>query len=373
MGKRESAMENMVREVTSDFYYGKRILVTGHTGFKGTWLCRMLIDFGAEVTGYSLSFPTAEGEKIFRSVVKEDVASIEGDIRDLSSLEKAFHIARPEIVLHLAAQPIVLDSYLRPVETYEVNVMGTVNLMECVRRSDTVQSVVNVTTDKVYENHEWVWGYRETDLLNGYDPYANSKSCSELVTHCYEKSFFAERGIAVSTMRAGNVIGGGDFSPHRILPDCVRAAMAGASVEVRNPRAIRPYQHVLDPLYAYLMVAQAQYTDSAFSDCYNVGPNETDTVTTGELAGLFCTAWGEGMCWHSGNMSGLHESQVLRLDCSKLKSVFGWKPRWQIEEAVKRTVEWSKVYRNGEDIRENMSSQIRSFMGGKNGQQAGTA
>ncbi len=361
-------MENMVKKVTSQFYDGRRILVTGHTGFKGTWLCRMLTDLGAEVTGYSLPSPTAEGEKVFRAVVKEDIQSIEGDIRDLSSLEKAFRSARPEIVLHLAAQPIVLESYRRPVETYEVNVMGTVNLMECVRRSKTVKSVVNVTTDKVYENREWAWGYRETDRLDGYDPYANSKSCSELVTHCYERSFFAEQGIAVSTMRAGNVIGGGDFSPHRILPDCVRAAMMGKQIEVRNPHAVRPYQHVLDPLYAYLMVTQAQYEDATFAGCYNVGPNESDAVTTGELADFFCAAWGEGVSWYSGNTTGFHESQLLRLDCSKLKSVFGWKPTWQIEEAVQQTVEWSKAYRNGEDIRESMSSQIRSFMGEEDGQ-----
>lgn len=366
-------MENMVKKVTPKFYDGKRILVTGHTGFKGTWLCRMLADFGTEVTGYSLPSPTAEGDKVFRAVVKEDIHSIEGDIRNLDLLEKTFRTARPEIVLHLAAQPIVLESYRHPVETYDVNVMGTVNLMECVRRSETVKSVVNVTTDKVYENREWAWGYRETDSLDGYDPYANSKSCSELVTRCYMRSFFAKQGIAVSTMRAGNVIGGGDFSPHRILPDCVRAAIAGKIVEVRNPQAIRPYQHVLDPLYAYLMVAQAQYEDAAYSDCYNVGPNEYDAVTTGTLADLFCSAWGEGLSWHSGNMTDFHESQLLRLDCSKLKSVFGWQPRWKIEEAVQRTVEWSKAYMNGEDIRENMSAQIRSFMGGTDGQQTGTA
>ena len=366
-------MENMVKKVTPKFYDGKRILVTGHTGFKGTWLCRMLADFGTEVTGYSLPSPTAEGDKVFRAVVKEDIHSIEGDIRNLDLLEKTFRTARPEIVLHLAAQPIVLESYRHPVETYDVNVMGTVNLMECVRRSETVKSVVNVTTDKVYENREWAWGYRETDPLDGYDPYANSKSCSELVTHCYERSFFAEQGVAVSTMRAGNVIGGGDFSPHRILPDCVRAVMKKKEIEVRNPYAIRPYQHVLDPLYAYLMVAQAQYEDAAFSGCYNVGPNESDTMTTGMLADLFCAAWGEGLSWHSGNMTGPHESQLLRLDCSKLKSVFGWQPRWKIEEAVQRTVEWSKAYMNGEDIRENMSAQIRSFMGGTDGQQTGTA
>ena len=348
--------------VNPEFYRGRKVFVTGHTGFKGTWLCRMLVDMGAEVIGYALSSPTEEGAKVFRSVIGKEIVSIDGDVRDLGTLSQAFKEAKPEIVLHLAAQPIVIESYRHPVETYEVNIMGTVNIMECIRHSETVKSVVNVTTDKVYDNKEWVWGYRETDSLDGYDPYANSKSCSELVTHCYKRSFFEEQGIAVSTVRAGNVIGGGDFAPHRILADCVRAAIAGEAIEVRNPQAVRPYQHVLEPLYAYIMVAEAQYKNSSLAGWYNVGPDETDTVTTGELAAIFCNEWGEGMTWHGCSMSGPHEASLLKLDCSKLKSVFGWRPRWHIRDAVRNTVEWSKAYAADGDIREKMSLQIQDFL-----------
>lgn len=359
MGKRKCAVEGMV---SPEFFQGKRILITGHTGFKGTWLCRMLADFGADVTGYALLSPTKEGAKVFRSVIGEDILSVEGDIRDIHRLKQVFMQEKPEIVFHLAAQPIVVESYSHPLETYEVNVMGTVNLMECVRVSGTVKSVVNVTTDKVYENKEWVWGYRETDTLNGYDPYSNSKSCSELVTHCYAQSFFTKQEIAVSTLRAGNVIGGGDFSPYRILPDCVRAAITGNDIEVRNPEAVRPYQHVLEPLYAYLMVAQAQWYDNSYSGCYNVGPDERDAVTTGILADIFCELWNEGQQWRTNGTNGPHEANLLRLDCSKLKTVFGWEPRWGIRKAVQSAVEWYKVYVKNGDIREKMSLQIQDFL-----------
>ena len=350
--------------VSPEFYKGKRVLVTGHTGFKGTWLCRLLADMGAKVIGYALSSPTEEGEIVFQAVVGKEIVSIKGDIRNVETLARTFQRHSPEIVLHLAAQPIVLEGYNHPLETYEINVMGTVNLMECIRNSSTVKSVVNVTTDKVYANKEWVWGYRENDALDGYDPYANSKSCSELVTHCYSRSFFKDQGIAVSTVRAGNVIGGGDFAPHRILPDCVRAARDGRVIEIRNPNAIRPYQHVLEPLYVYLMVAQAQYLDYSLAGWYNVGPDEEDTVDTGTLANIFCKEWGEDLRWEGCDTAGPHEAGLLKLDSSKLKSVFGWKPRWHIQEAVQRTVDWSKIYIKKEDIRDKMSQQIQDFMRG---------
>ena len=273
-------------EACRQFYQGKRVLVTGHTGFKGSWLCRILTLAGAEVTGYSLEPPTEPA--LFRIAGLEDgIDSVIGDIRDLKHLRQVFDRVQPELVIHLAAQPIVRDSYEDPVYTYETNVMGTVNLLECVRLSSSVRSVLNVTTDKVYENREWEYGYRECDPLDGYDPYSNSKSCSELVTHSYQKSFFGKKGCPVSTARAGNVIGGGDFANDRIIPDCVRAAAAGKEIVVRNPYATRPFQHVLEPLFVYLEIMQRQYEDAAYQGYYNVGPDDGDCVTTGELTTMF--------------------------------------------------------------------------------------
>ncbi len=273
-----------------EFYNGKRVFITGHTGFKGSWLCKILVNSGAVVTGYSLEPPTTPS--LFEIAnIGESITSIIGDIRDYNSLKKAFDEARPEIVLHLAAQPIVRESYKNPAYTYETNVMGTVNILECVRNSDCVKSFLNVTTDKVYFNKEWAWGYRENEELDGFDPYSNSKSCSELVTHSYKNSFFADGKIAISTARAGNVIGGGDFASDRIIPDCVRAASENRAIIVRNPYSTRPYQHVLEPLFAYLTIAEKQYNNAKFSGWYNVGPEECDCVTTGELVDLFCDLW----------------------------------------------------------------------------------
>jgi CDP-glucose 4,6-dehydratase len=263
--------------------------------------------------------------------------------------------------LHLAAQPIVRDSYKEPVYTYETNVMGTVNILECARLSDSVKSFLNVTTDKVYKNNEWEWGYRENEPLDGFDPYSNSKSCSELVTHSYKDSFFADGKVAVSTARAGNVIGGGDFANDRIIPDCVRAAMKGETIIVRNPHSIRPYQHVLEPLCAYLMIIQAQYEDASKSGYFNVGPDECDCVTTGELVDLFCDYWGEGLAWENHFVGGPHEAHFLKLDCSKLKSKFQWQPRWNVSTAVEKTVEWTKVYMNGCNVKKCMDDQIDAF------------
>ena len=342
------------------FYNGKKVLVTGHTGFKGAWLCTILKQAGAVVAGYSLKPPTSPS--LFEIARVEDgMTSVIGDIRDLDKLKELFASFQPEIVLHLAAQPIVRDSYKEPRYTYEVNVMGTVNILECVRSCDSVVSFLNVTTDKVYENKEWEWGYRENEPLDGYDPYSNSKSCSELVTHSYQKSFFADNRVAISTARAGNVIGGGDFANDRIIPDCVRAAMDKRDIIVRNPYSTRPYQHVLEPLYAYLMIAQAQYEDRKYCGYYNVGPDDVDCFQTGALVDLFVQEWGEGMKWINRYDGGPHEANFLKLDCSKLKSVFGWTPRWNLDTAMKKIVEWTKTWQSGGDVQACMHKQIQEF------------
>ena len=344
-----------------NFYKGKRVFVTGHTGFKGTWLCRMLINAGAHVTGYSLAAPT-EPNLFALADVESKMDSIIGDIRDFDALKVAFENAEPEIVLHLAAQPIVRDSYKNPRYTYETNVMGTVNILECVRTSKSVRSFLNVTTDKVYKNNEWEWGYREDEPLDGFDPYSNSKSCSELVTHSYKSSFFEDGRVAISTARAGNVIGGGDFANDRIIPDCVRAILKNDRVIIRNPNSTRPYQHVLEPLYAYLMIAQKQYEDASFAGYYNVGPDECDCVTTGDLVQLFCEKWGKDLQAEIQQVDGPHEANFLKLDCSKLKKTFNWKPRWNIEMAIEKTVDWTRVYVNGGDISKIMDEQICEFL-----------
>ena len=287
-----------------------------------------------------------------------------GDIRDMAALKAAFDAAQPEIVLHLAAQPIVRDSYRDPRYTYETNVMGTVNLLECVRLNGKVRSVLNVTTDKVYHNNEWCWGYREDEPLDGFDPYSNSKSCSELVTHSYINSFFADSETAVSTARAGNVIGGGDFANDRIIPDCVRAMEAGRKIGVRNPYSTRPYQHVLEPLAMYLTIARKQYEDRRYAGFYNVGPDDCDCVSTGELVTLFCSCWGEGASWENqAEANAPHEANFLKLDCSKIKSTFGWKPRWHIRECMEKTCAFSKVWLASGDIPAEMDREINEFFG----------
>lgn len=344
-----------------EFYNNKKVFVTGHTGFKGTWLCRILTGAGAHVTGYSLEPPT-EPNLFSASGVSEKMISIIGDIRDYDTLKRVFDKAQPEIVFHLAAQPIVRDSYKRPRYTYESNVMGTVNLMECVRLSSCVKSVLNVTTDKVYKNNEWCWGYREDDPLDGFDPYSNSKSCSELVTHAYVNSFLSDGRVAVSTARAGNVIGGGDFANNRIIPDCIRAMQTGEVIGVRNPYSTRPYQHVLEPLAVYLEIAYKQYENKSFAGNYNVGPDDCDCLTTGELVDLFCKCWGKGAAWENrAEKNAPHEANFLKLDCSKVKSVFGWKPRWHIEECMNVLCRFGKVWLAGGDIPCEMDREIKDF------------
>ena len=343
------------------FYKGKRVFVTGHTGFKGSWLCKLLSNVGANVSGYSLESPT--NPSLFNIAgIAQDVYSVIGDIRDYKALKEAFDAVQPEIVLHLAAQPIVRDSYKNPVYTYETNVMGTVNILECIRNSTCVKSFVNVTTDKVYLNKEWSWGYRENEELDGFDPYSNSKSYSELVTHSYKNSFFYDRDIAISTARAGNVIGGGDFANDRIIPDCIRAAINNKDIVVRNPFSTRPYQHVLEPLYAYLMIAAMQYQNKKYADCYNVGPDDVDCFQTGALVDLFVSKWGNGISWVNCYDGGPHEANFLKLDCSKLKSTFEWRPHWNLDKAIDMVVDWSKCWIEGKDIRVCMDSQIEAFL-----------
>lgn len=345
------------------FYKDKTVLVTGHTGFKGSWMCKVLLLQGAKVIGYSLEAPTEPS--LFQVLgLDKQMTSVIGDIRDLEQLQDVMQKYQPEVVIHMAAQPIVRESYVSPVYTYETNVMGTVHILEAVRHCESVKSVINVTTDKVYKNNEWEWGYREVDALDGYDPYSNSKSCSELVTNSYKKSFFENREIAISTCRAGNVIGGGDFAKDRIIPDCVRAMEAKKDIIVRNPYSTRPYQHVLEPVCTYLELATKQYTDRAqYEGSYNIGPDDCDCVTTGNLVDLFCNAWGEGAKWiNQSEANAPHEANFLKLDCAKIKKTIGWQARWHIEEALAKTVEWSKAWLAGEDMNLVTEAQIKDFL-----------
>lgn len=347
------------------FYKNKKILITGHTGFKGTWLSKILINSGAFVVGYSLEAPTHPS--LFKlSKVEEKMISIKGDIRNYEHLKKVFDKFQPELVFHLAAQPIVRDSYKNPKYTYETNVIGTVNVLECVRLTPSVKSFLNVTTDKVYMNNEEPnHPFNEDEPLDGFDPYSNSKSCSELVTHSYKKSFFNDGRCSVSTARAGNVIGGGDFANDRIIPDCVRAIEKGTDIIVRNPFSTRPYQHVLEPLYIYLKIVEEQYKDKGKQGYYNVGPDDVDCVNTGDLVTKFCKAWGNGLKWVNQCDNGPHEAAFLKLDNSKIKRVFAWEPKWHIDTCVAKIVEWTRVYlENQQNIPKEMDKEIEEFFGG---------
>lgn len=343
------------------FYKGKKVLLTGHTGFKGSWMSVVLVNAGVEVIGYS-SCSKDEARLFDLCGVKDQITHIKGDVRDFEHLREVFRSYQPEIVIHMAAQPIVRTSYEDPVTTYDTNVMGTVNILECVRINPCVKSFLNVTTDKVYENKEWEWGYRENEALDGYDPYSNSKSCSELVTHSYKNSFFSDGSTAISTARAGNVIGGGDFAKDRIIPDCVRAALKHEDIIVRNPYSTRPYQHVLEPVCAYLMIAIEQYRDCKYAGYYNVGPDDQDCFETGVLVDTFVKQWGEELKWFDQYDGGPHEANFLKLDCSKLKATFGWQPRWNLGTAIEKVVEWTKVWSSGGDVRTTMNRQIEEYL-----------
>lgn len=366
MAERKSALEGVERlMVDLNFYKGKTVLVTGHTGFKGTWLCKILIDLGANVVGYSLNPPT-EPNIFTLSDIEKNMTSIIGDVRDYEKLNKTFEKYRPQCVFHLAAQPLVCDGYTYPRYTYDVNVMGTVNVLECVRNASFVKSFLNVTTDKVYYNDDDPErSFKEDDPLDGYDPYSNSKSCSELVTHSYKKSFFRDMRCAISTVRAGNVIGGGDFAVNRIIPDCIRAVMRGEDIIVRNPFSVRPYQHVLEPLFVYLEIVEKQFNDIRYADYYNVGPDECDCVCTGDLVTKFCKAWGDGLNWIDKSDNGPHEAAYLRLDNKKIKTVFGWDPHWHIDDAINMVVSWTKVYlRDKKRVSDEMNDEIKKYLNG---------
>ena len=331
------------------FYKGKKVLVTGHTGFKGSWLCSILLECGAEVCGIGLQ-PNTDPALFNLLDLENRIQSHILDIRDLQNVKRIFDEFKPEIVFHLAAQPLVIDSYKNPVYTFDVNVIGTVNILECIRLNPCVKSFVNVTTDKVYENQEQEnYGYVETDRLNGYDPYSNSKSC------------FSDRNLAVSTCRAGNVIGGGDFSENRIVPDCIKYTVKTIPIIVRNPNSVRPYQHVLEADMFYLMLAMKQYNNKSYAGNYNIGPDDSDCVTTSQLCELFCHFW-EGAKWQAKDYQGPHEANFLKLNCEKAKSILKWYPRWHVAEAVKKTIEWSKVFVNNGDLKEITSHQILEYM-----------
>ena len=367
MGWRQSTLETMVvTERSMEFWRGKKVFLTGHTGFKGSWLCLWLSMLGAEVTGYALEPPTTPSLYVLAHV-GELVTSIIADVRDLDRLKAEMMSASPYIVIHMAAQPLVRDSYKIPVETYAINVMGTVHLLEALRACPSVKAVVNVTTDKVYENREWAWGYRENEPFGGYDPYSNSKACSELVTAAYRSSYFnpcdyAQHGVAVASARAGNVIGGGDWAEDRLIPDIIRAILAGEPVRIRNPYAIRPWQHVLEPLSGYLLLAQKLYEDGAhYAEGWNFGPPENDAKPVLWLVERLCAMWGDGASWQLDSGDHPHEAHYLKLDCSKAHAELGWWPRWGLEKALESIVAWSRVYRAAGDFREICVQQINTY------------
>jgi CDP-glucose 4,6-dehydratase len=363
MGKWKGTLENMVN---SDFWQGKKVLLTGHTGFKGSWLSLWLQSMGAKVVGYALNPPT-NPSLFYAAEVAEGMASIIGDIRDLEKLQAVFAKYQPEIVIHMAAQPLVRYSYVNPVETYSTNVMGTVNVLEAVRHCSSVKAVVNVTTDKCYENREWAWGYRENEPMGGFDPYSNSKGCAELVSAAYRSSFFnpdayAQHGVAIATARAGNVIGGGDWAEDRLIPDIMRAISECESVNIRNPCAIRPWQHVLEPLSGYLVLAQKLFTEGAiYAEAWNFGPNDEDAKPVQWIVENLTKAWGEGASWSLDKGDHPHEAYYLKLDCSKAKAQLDWHPRWSLDKALIKIVEWQKQYQKGINIKELTLTQIEQY------------
>jgi CDP-glucose 4,6-dehydratase len=349
------------------FWKGKKVFLSGHTGFKGSWLCLWLTSLGAEVYGYALEPPT--DPSLFRLCKIDSLAhSTIADIRDGDTLRKTVLESKADIAIHMAAQPLVRDSYKIPAETYAINVMGTVNLLEAVRRSSTIKAVINVTTDKCYENREWVWGYRENEPLGGFDPYSNSKACSELVTSAYRSSYFnpedyAAHGMGVASARAGNVIGGGDWATDRLVPDCIRAILKGEKVVIRNPNAIRPWQHVLEPLSGYLTLAQKLYEKGPrYAEAWNFGPGDSDARSVEWLVRNLCSKWGSNASCILDQGIHPHEAHYLKLDCSKARLELGWIPKWNLEKAIDSVIEWTKAFQERKDMREICFRQIKEYV-----------
>ncbi len=351
-----------------NFWRGKRVLVTGHTGFKGGWLCLWLQSLGAEVTGYALKPPT-DPSLFYVARVGEGMRSITGDVRDFAELKRVFSEVEPEIVFHMAAQPLVRYSYADPIETYSVNVMGTVNVLEAVRAVRSVRAVVNITSDKCYENKEWIWGYRENEPMGGFDPYSNSKGCAELVTSAYRNSFFnaddhAQHGVSLASARAGNVIGGGDWAQDRLIPDMLRAMGGGKPVVIRNPLAIRPWQHVLEPLSGYLLLAQKLCEDGAiYADGWNFGPEDENAKPVSWIVEKMIGLWGETASWKLEDAKQPHEALHLKLDCSKAKSQLNWRPKWNLDKTLTSIVEWHQALLRGDDMR-NITYECIAEYGG---------
>jgi CDP-glucose 4,6-dehydratase len=347
------------------FWQGKKVFLTGHTGFKGSWLSLWLQQLGAEVTGFAL----APGEPSLFEVaqVGSNMRSVVGDIRDGAALKAALQEAQPDIVIHMAAQALVRYSYANPVETYATNVMGLVNLFEAVRATPGIRAVLNVTSDKCYENKEWVWGYRENEAFGGYDPYSNSKACAELVTSAYRNSYFnpatyAEHGVALASGRAGNVIGGGDWAEDRLIPDMMRAIARGEPVRIRSPHAIRPWQHVLEPLSGYLTLAEHLVEHgAAFAEGFNFGPHDIDARPVEWIIERLCRSWGDGASWTLDASPQPHEAHYLKLDCSKARSRLQWQPRWHLGETIDHIVAWHRAHRDGADMRALTLAQIATY------------
>jgi CDP-glucose 4,6-dehydratase len=346
------------------FWKGKRVFLTGHTGFKGSWLALTLNELGAEVTGYSDKVPT--NPSLFelariKSLMKSD---IRGDIRDFDNLKKAMKAADPEVVFHLAAQPLVRKSYLDPIETYSTNVMGTLNLLLASIEVISLKSIACITTDKCYENQEWIWPYRETDALGGHDPYSSSKACTEIVSASMRSSFLKSKGINLATMRAGNVIGGGDWAVDRIIPDLVRAFQNKEKLEIRNPKAIRPWQHVMEPVIGYMTLAEKMNTEVEFAEAWNFGPELQDCLSVEEVVNQILQSWDTHPGWKfTGDPKGLHEANVLKLDCSKAKVKLGWKPRMSLQESLNMTSDWYQAYFSQKDMKDVTLKQIHAFLG----------
>jgi CDP-glucose 4,6-dehydratase len=363
VGERNCAVEEVGIDMTvsAGFWQGKRVLLTGHTGFKGGWLSLWLQSIGADLCGLSLVPPTTPN-LFSEASVGASMKSLTGDIGDYETVRAAFADFRPEIIIHMAAQSLVRQSYKDPVATYATNVMGTVHVLEAARQLGTVKAIVNVTTDKCYENKEWVWGYREDEPMGGYDPYSNSKACSELVSNAYRKSFFQESGIALATVRAGNAIGGGDWAADRLVPDILRAFERNQPVVVRNPHATRPWQHVLEPLSGYLMLAQRLYIDGkGFAEGWNFGPSELDVRPVQWIVENMARQWGEEAKWQMDGGQHPHEANYLKLDISKARSKLGWTPRWTLEESLLNIIEWHKRWLTGEDVSVICLEQIQKF------------